>query len=608
MKLYSVELIIHQAAKAFRRFPMALICAILAAACMIHLVDDKAGMKENVDLYYIIQTLLLGMVAYVGLSVFSQRYTMRTSTVILLNIALAGLMVYYFYAQPEYFTVKSVTRFFILVLAAHLGVSFAPFLVNTEVNGFWQYNKSLFLRFLTSSIYSVVFYIGLSVALLAITTLFNVDFGEKIYIYLLITVAVILNTWFFLSGVPSRVIGLEQVRDYPKGLRIFTQYVLLPLVVIYLVILYFYEAKILFSLVWPRGFVSYLIIGFSTLGILALLLVWPLRDDAEHGWIRTFTKRFFLALFPLVVLLILAVGRRVMEYGVTENRYFLIVLSLWLLIVALYFLFSRRKHIKFVPLSLFFAALLSGFGPWNAYQVSSISQHKRLEHFLAKNNMLRDGKAVKAKKGIKKDDEKEISSIVDYMIEVHGVESIQDLFSQNLAKVTEYKNDEYVNKTERVLDIIGIDSNVAYAQMEEPSVTRFDYSCYRKDGVFVNGYDYYLPVNIYPDDNEYSDITDLDSLSFRVSCDPKSFALLVKMNKLSADTISLQPMFDKLHSLYGKNDASADKSLMDIKVEGKNYNYYLELSGMAISNDKDNGENKLSSVRGFMLVKRKSAQ
>jgi hypothetical protein len=45
-------------------------------------------------------------------------------------------------------------------------------------------------------------------------------------------------------------------------------------------------------------------------------------EPETNEWIRTFTKRFFFALFPLIVLLILAVGRRVSEYGVTENRYF----------------------------------------------------------------------------------------------------------------------------------------------------------------------------------------------------------------------------------------------------------------------------------------------
>ena len=608
MKFYSIELIIHQAAKAFRRFPMALTCAILSAALLIYLVDENADFKDNIHLFYALQTLWLGMVAYLGLSVFSQRYTMRTTTVIMLNMAVAALMVYYFYAQPEFYTVKSVSRFIILLIAAHLGVSFAPFLVNTEVNGFWQYNKSLLIRFLTSAIYSAVFYIGLSIALLAIKELFNIDFGEKIYVYLFITVAVILTTWFFLAGVPSRVIALEQVREYPKGLRIFTQYVLLPLVVIYLIILYFYEAKILFTLVWPRGIVSYLILGFSTLGMLALLLVWPLRDDAEHTWIRTFTKRFFLAVFPLIILLIMAIGRRVMEYGVTENRYFLIVLSLWLFIVAIYFLFSLRKNIKFVPLSLFFAVMLSGFGPWNAFQVSSLSQHNRLEKIFQENKILVNGKAVKPKKQIKKADEKEISSIVNYMIDVHGVESIQDLFSQDLSVVTKEKKGEYTNKTDQVLALLGMESNLAYAAMEPASKENHEYSCTRSDGKLVSGFDYSIPVNIYPVNDSYDDNGFIDSISYDIKYSEKQFAIIITIDKENVDTILLEKTFMNLKSQYGSNDSSVDQTYMQLNASSAKYDYKLELDGLNVDLDEEDNEKKLSSLRGTLFVKKKLAQ
>jgi hypothetical protein len=608
MKFYSIELIIHQAAKAFRRFPMALTCAILSAALLIYLVDENADFKDNIHLFYALQTLWLGMVAYLGLSVFSQRYTMRTTTVIMLNMAVVALMVYYFYAQPEFYTVKSVSRFIILLIAAHLGVSFAPFLVNTEVNGFWQYNKSLLIRFLTSAIYSAVFYIGLSIALLAIKELFNIDFGEKIYVYLFITVAVILTTWFFLAGVPSRVIALEQVREYPKGLRIFTQYVLLPLVVIYLIILYFYEAKILFTLVWPRGIVSYLILGFSTLGMLALLLVWPLRDDAEHTWIRTFTKRFFLAVFPLIILLIMAIGRRVMEYGVTENRYFLIVLSLWLFIVAIYFLFSLRKNIKFVPLSLFFAVMLSGFGPWNAFQVSSLSQHNRLEKIFQENKILVNGKAVKPKKQIKRVDEKEISSIVNYMIDVHGVESIQDLFSQDLSVVTKEKKGEYTNKTDQVLALLGMESNLAYVAMEPASKENHEYSCTRSDGKLVSGFDYSIPVNIYPVNDSYDDNGFIDSISYDIKYSEKQFAIIITIDKENVDTIILEKTFMNLKSQYGSNDSSVDQTYMQLNASSAKYDYKLELDGLNVDLDEEDDEKKLSSLRGTLFVKKKSAQ
>jgi hypothetical protein len=608
MKFYSIELIIHQAAKAFRRFPMALTCAILSATLLIYMVDEDTDFKDNVHLFYALQTLWLGMVAYLGLSVFSERYTMRTTTVIMLNMAVAALMVYYFYAQPEFYTVKSVSRFIILLIAAHLGVSFAPFLVNTEVNGFWQYNKSLLIRFLTSAIYSAVFYIGLSIALLAIKELFNIDFGEKIYLYLFITVGVILTTWFFLAGVPSRVIALEQVREYPKGLRIFTQYVLLPLVVIYLIILYFYEAKILFTLVWPRGIVSYLILGFSTLGMLALLLVWPLRDDAEHTWIRTFTKRFFLAVFPLIILLIMAIGRRVMEYGVTENRYFLIVLSLWLFIVAIYFLFSIRKNIKFVPLSLFFAVMLSGFGPWNAFQVSSLSQHNRLEKIFQEYKILVNGKAVKPKKQIKKADEKEISSIINYMIDVHGVESIQDLFSQDLSVVTKEKKGEYTNKTDQVLALLGMESNLAYAAMEPASKENHEYSCTRSDGKLVSGFDYSIPVNIYPINDSYYDNGFIDSISYDIKYSEKQFAIIITIDKDNVDTIILEKTFMNLKSQYGSNDSSVDETYMQLNASSAKYDYKLELDGLNVDLDEEDDEKKLSSLRGTLFVKKKSAQ
>ncbi|MBK9320884.1 MAG: DUF4153 domain-containing protein [Bacteroidetes bacterium] len=117
----------------------------------------------------------------------------------------------------------------------------------------------------------------------------------------------------------SRFSRLEKENDYPNGLRIFTQFVLLPLVTIYLGILYVYELKILITMNWPRGWVSYLVIGFSTAGILALLLVWPLRNDDRYKWVKTFTRLFYIALLPLIALLFFSIYIRVKEYGITET-------------------------------------------------------------------------------------------------------------------------------------------------------------------------------------------------------------------------------------------------------------------------------------------------
>ena len=44
---------------------------------------------------------------------------------------------------------------FLMSLALHLLVAFAAFTGKGQIQGFWQFNKTLFLRFLTSVLYGV---------------------------------------------------------------------------------------------------------------------------------------------------------------------------------------------------------------------------------------------------------------------------------------------------------------------------------------------------------------------------------------------------------------------------------------------------------------------
>ena len=126
-----------------------------------------------------------------------------------------------------------------------------------------------------------------------------------------------------LEAVEENLDELEASTTYPKGLKIFTQYVLLPLVSLYLVILYSYEIKIYFTSHWPEGWGTYLVLCFSVSGILSLLLIWPLRNEEGQHWIKNFTRFFYFALFPLILLLALAIYKRILQYGITEYSYFI---------------------------------------------------------------------------------------------------------------------------------------------------------------------------------------------------------------------------------------------------------------------------------------------
>jgi hypothetical protein len=366
-----------------------------------------------------------------------------------------------------------------------------------------------------------------------------------------------------------------------------------------------YGGKIILTMVWPRGIVSYLIIGFSALGILALLLVWPLRDDAHYAWIRTYTKRFFIAIFPLIILLSMAIGRRVIEYGVTENRYFLIILALWLLVVAVYFLVSHRKHIKFIPLSLFFAALISGYGPWNAFSVSEDSQHARLMNLLTKNKILKDGKVAKIDFSIPADDQVEISSIVSYMIEVHGLPSIQDLFAVNLIAATNNSSNSSGSfKAGRVMDLMGLDYKTQYIDpTRRNDVEYLNYSSNVSQVTDVRDFDYLFPVDIYMNSSSSIINRDLDSSEVEIAYSKGDYFLKVSFNHSDPDTLSLRPLITTLIKKYGHDDYSVNEDELTLDLINKNnIHYHYLIKGIAATRMKESDELMISSMNGVMLI------
>ncbi len=180
--------------------------------------------------------------------------------------------------------------------------------------------------------------------------------------------------------------------DYPLGLKYFTQYVLLPLVAIYLLILLAYEFKIIINWSLPIGWVSVLVMASAIFGILAFLLLYPLRN--ANKWITKFTKAYYWILIPLICLMIVAIYVRINEYGVTEPRYFIALVSVWLLSICIYFSVSKIDNIKIIPMSLINIGLLSIYGPFNTFFASRFNQEKRMLSVLNEKKMLVNGKIV----------------------------------------------------------------------------------------------------------------------------------------------------------------------------------------------------------------------
>src|SRR5699024_5961323 len=76
----------------------------------------------------------------------------------------ATLLLFYYIMLPEDATTTAQLhgyRYVLYFIGVHLLVAIGPYWTTNEIDSFWQYNKTLFLRFLTAVLFSGVLFIGL---------------------------------------------------------------------------------------------------------------------------------------------------------------------------------------------------------------------------------------------------------------------------------------------------------------------------------------------------------------------------------------------------------------------------------------------------------------
>ena len=612
-KLPSLQSFINESINTIKRFPLSLLSSLIATAVAIYLTHSNYEKLQYVNyLWKIIMCCYLGLNLFLAAELFSESKGFIRAKRLSLQVLGFFLILFYYFLLPDFkdFGFEDVIRFALFVIGLHLLVSFVPFIGQGHTNGFWQYNKSLFLRFLTASLYSGVLYIGLALALLAIDNLFKVEISSKIYTDLWWVLAGIFNTWFFLAGVPQQTQALEGVTAYPKGLKIFTQFVLLPLVTIYLFILYAYSAKIAIAMELPRGWVSYLVIGFSIVGILSLLLIWPVQDREGNSWIRIFSRWFYRALYPLIMLLGLAVFKRISQYGITENRYFILLIALWLFIITTYFLVSKHKNIKLIPVSLCIISFFSSFGPWGAFGVSEASQIGRLEKLVIAEKILIDGKIKKADPVLKGNNAEEISSLISYLDKNHGFKSIQRWFTSDLDSMfikMDSTQSNYINKSEMVLGLMGVENYISYSHEGEKDF--YINSQYDQTTVNVKGFDYYSEFNAY---NNANNVTD-DNYKTPIILDKDTLFLQLDGNKLNfvnnlkkSMTLDLADFVKALRknnvSSYGNYTIDKKQLLYPFETDSLILQLnFTSISGIINENDRIN----ISNIGAKVLIKLK---
>ena len=616
MKFPSLNTFVNSIKNVLLRFQFEIGFALLgtlAATVLIEISELKVE-AENFCLR-LIMVANLGIVLSLSLSLFFENNAFSFLKKILLRCSILLLLVGLFFLLDPLKREIDFFRFILLALAAHLSVSFAAYFGKGHINAFWQFNRVIFLRFLIGGIYSAALFLGLAAAVGSMNFLFNFNFDWDTFAILWVWIVGIFQTVFFLSGVPANLNGLEKDTTYPNGLKIFTQFVLIPLATVYAIILLAYEAKILIELELPKGLVSNLILGYAVFGLLSLLLIYPIRNQDENKWLKTFTRSFYYVLIPLILLLLWAVLARVIDYGITEERYFLIILAAWLAFINAYFLLSKSQNIMIIPFSLCLLTILSVYGPQGAFSTSKRSQINELKLLFQKHQSLERDKIITLKVKPGKADMTRMINIVDYLVNVHGLESFSPILERDPAMVADsllsvQKKKKYNSRTSN-WEIRSSQKLWLYTYLnlkpDDASGSKLNLGTNRAEAfnmnlLPLNEADYMLPLSV-PSDTLSNIIYSRKLLISRVANQNKLKVIYGSEEKyIILDTLINQlEMEFKKQKLADKQDLQVSRELLSKRLEFNDLSLQIVFNRINFNDNKD-----LLSADAYVLIKLKN--
>ena len=325
-----------------------------------------------------------------------------------------------------------------------------PFEKNNQ--GFTYRNfTNLFHLGLATAVWLLVF--GLVAAILfTIKTLFNVEFSDSFYEHIYTSLGIFTLPLFFL------VFQQRQAKSEMTLNRIFeilVNFVLAPALMIFTVLLYAYVVQIIFEGVLPKGMLANITLPY----LLGGLGVYALRSICAKARWETFFKFYpYLAIVP-IVLLWLAIDRRISAYAWTEQRIYLVALATAITIAYAILIVPKARQYRLIS-GVVMVAIFAMTWVVKPQEIAYQSQTARFEQLLKKLNLSDDSGKIRddvdfverlenmPKSELK--DWKELDSVSDYLL--YSIEldsSVEDAYQER----REVFQKQYGEKSKELLKV-----------------------------------------------------------------------------------------------------------------------------------------------------------
>jgi hypothetical protein len=373
---------------AFARFPLAVILA--GALTLYKLSVDSPGEAA----LKLIGTLAASFLWVVAVDLFAESHGATRGRRLIACLAGIAAIALLFQLRWQVWLAEQ-----LLFAALVLAIGLAGHLGRGERNAaFWLFNHRLWLAAALALLGAGLFGAGLSIILETLNFLFGLGLPTKWHEHIWTIALGFVAPVSWLAIAPrnfTEPVGETEAKEFTtRAVAGLVKFVLVPLLLVYTAILYAYAVKIGLAGTLPRGTLGSTMVGYLLIGAATLLLAYPTRESGGV-LVRLFWRYWvWLAAMP-VLLLFLAVFTRIRAYGLTEQRYQIVLIGVWALILAGHRIWrGGGLDLRLVPGVLAVLLFLACFGPWGSIGASIFSQKAALAELLRAKGLLVDGKLV----------------------------------------------------------------------------------------------------------------------------------------------------------------------------------------------------------------------
>ena len=342
-----------QISTAFKRFPLAVAFAIFTTIAFIctgeYVVSYRRSIPDNELLYWLsIYPMTATMIALtISLVQESRKKFSIIPHVVAEAVWLAVSIALTFYCfstnNDTEHTYDLETRLFIYT-TAFLSIFVAPFFKQKNENGFWVFLMKNAKAAVIAGAISAVLLIAIEGFLFGFFNLFDIEPSSgRPFIYSAIICSCTIFPILFFSGIPSIDDCLQETPALNKFQASANKFLFLPVISLYIILLYAYIAKIIIQWEMPKGMVSYLVSASMLLMLLRVTLTLPERINPKPSFEKTLLKILPAACIPLVILMSVGIMRRISDYGISEDRYYIAAVNIFYYIIIAILLIDKIK-------------------------------------------------------------------------------------------------------------------------------------------------------------------------------------------------------------------------------------------------------------------------